>query len=92
MKIYKFDARVEDKVVLNVPVSAVSLKVGSRSMGYLSFWYLADPNEKGTREDYYRVVGTGHDIPDIKELEYVDTVVSAESVYIWHIFKPLKQV
>ena len=50
--------------------------------GTLFAWIEVDPS-KDIRSYRYRVVGTGHDIPE--DLPYVDTV-NMPSGFVWHVF------
>ena len=77
--IHKFALASEGHVAASA--DAQIRRVGEQN-GTLFAWIEVDPY-KDIRSYRYRVVGTGHDIPEY--LLYVDTVIMT-SGFVWHVF------
>jgi hypothetical protein len=75
----------EYEETLQVPVGALHLDIQFQH-GYLTVWYVCDPNEKRLKEVRFLIIGTGRDVSEdltsrwhhIKTLQHED--------YVWHIF------
>lgn len=81
LTVYKFpiDYPVE------VPLSAALLKVQLQN-DHTMAWYCVDTDEKQYRVDTYYSIGTGWDLADYGDVDYVDTLFN-EDGFVWHIYK-----
>lgn len=82
-RIYKYPLQVTDKQEIELPLTATVLSVQADG-DKLFFWALVDINEK-TKPRVFRVIGTGHDIPDFKFLHYLGTVQTHGGSLVWHV-------
>ena len=83
--IWKYELAIEDWVRVTIPDGARFLKVGGQG-GKLCLWVLVDL-EKPPRAYYFRIFGTGHDIPDGIG-EYIGTAQIGS--FVWHLFEERK--
>ena len=85
--VWKFDLKVTDFVVLQMPEGAKVLSVAERGEfgNRLDVWALVDPDAP-MRERRFRVVGTGHPFPDAEECRFVGTVQTRVGL-VWHLFE-----
>lgn len=86
--IYRFDVPVADGFALNIPEFAKVLCVGERG-GTGHMWVMLDPESTKVVTRKFRVIGTGHPIPDHEKLEYVGTFFMAGGKLVWHVFESL---
>lgn len=76
---------------LELPMSARIVKtrfvytVGS----ILSIWAIVDTEIKIKEKRRFEVFGTGYDIKNIEELNYIDTFFDER--YVWHIFERIQK-
>lgn len=88
--IYKYELPIVDQVVLVMPKGAIPLCVQAQGDD-LQLWAMVDPKAP-MEERKFRIIGTGHPIPDSRDLVYIDTVqVRINSAYggvlVWHVFE-----
>lgn len=83
LTIYKYDISHP----VEVPASAALLKVGMQE-GRINAWYCIDTDEVSTRIDRWAIIGTGWDMDDLGDIDYVDTLFDPEG-FVWHIYKRL---
>lgn len=85
--IFRYDVPIEDEFTLSLPEFAKILCVGERG-GTGHMWVMLNPDaEKVTRK--FRVLGTGHPIPDASKLDYIGTFFMASGKLVWHVFESL---
>lgn len=84
-RIYKYPLQITDKQEIELPVTAEVVAVQAQG-DELFFWAAVDISEK-TKPRVFRVIGTGHDIPDGKFLHYLGTVQTHGGVLVWHVFE-----
>ena len=89
MRIWKYSLTVTDHCSIEMQAGATILTVRatpSTIVPSIDVWALVDPAaDKAIR--HFRVVGTGHPIPDLDVLEYVGTVF--DKPFVWHVFEAL---
>lgn len=85
MRIYKYPLQITDKQEIELPVTATVFSVQAHNND-LFFWAGVNINEK-TKPRVFRVIGTGHDIPDAKFLHYLGTVQTHGGSLVWHVFE-----
>lgn len=84
-RIYKYPLAVTDVQTVELPENATVLSVQAQG-DELVFW--ARVNIKAQiKPRVFRVIGTGHPIPDAEYLNYVGTVQTHGGSLIWHIFE-----
>lgn len=95
-KVWRFELEVTDEVQVVLPLRSRILKVGTKELGdKISLWVQAniddeegwdrDPEKFETRS--FRIIGTGHPIPDWDRLQHLDTVIAAGGALVWHVFE-----
>lgn len=85
--IWKFDALVDDNLVLEMPSGAQILHVGKQPLhgiGEFAIWALVDPEMPPYRR---RLImrGTGHPMPD-EPVIHLATILDGQ--FVWHLFSP----
>lgn len=85
--VWKFDLKVTDFVVLQLPEGAKVLSVAERGEfgNRLDVWALVD-TDAPMRERRFRVVGTGDPFPDAAACRFVGTVKTRIGL-VWHVFE-----
>ena len=83
--IYRFDVPILDDFTLGLPEFAKVLCVGERG-GTGHMWVMLDPEQKKVTRKF-RVIGTGHPIPDAPDLSYIGTFFMANGRLVWHVFE-----
>jgi hypothetical protein len=86
-RIYKYPLAVTDVQTVELPENATVLSVQAQG-NELVFWARVDIKAQ-IKPRVFRVIGTGHPIPDAAYLNYVDTVVleARAGSLIWHVFE-----
>ncbi len=92
--IWKYDLKVTDEQVLDLPEGAQILSVqqqaGSLLAGSpLQLWALVDPDNAWERR-FFHVVGTGNSMPILSRgecLTHLATVVTVRGALVWHVFE-----
>lgn len=86
--IWKYPLIVDNFQFIKLPKDSRILTV-QQQQGTLCMWALVDPEKE--REEYtVWVIGTGHPMPEVKYLHYIDTVQQMNGALVWHIFIELK--
>lgn len=81
--IYKYEIKVQDTFVLQIPMYGHILKV-ARQGGSIYAWVKGDTQRENVPITL-RIFGTGHPLPIEEEnLTYLDTVIMEH--FVWHIF------
>ena len=83
--IYKYTLTVTDEQRVSMPEGAVVLSVQEQH-GELCFWARVDLNAP-LKYRKFRVIGTGHPIPDAKHLHYLGTAQMHGGKLVWHVFE-----
>lgn len=81
MKLYRNEVPVNDQWILMFPVMD-PLYVGCRETGIVEFWSW-EPHDGPWPERYFRVYGTGQEIP--ADVRYWGTAVAPDSTLVWHL-------
>jgi hypothetical protein len=81
--IYKYPFTITESIVLPLPVNAAVVHVGLDGAGVPCIWALVD-TAAPTTAHHFRLLGTGHTIPD--DLCYVGTFTMAGATLVWHLF------
>lgn len=93
MRIWKYSLTVTDQSSIEMQAGATILKVRATPNTLqpyeLDLWALVDP-EAPTVIRHFRIVGTGHPIPDLDVLEYVGTTF--DKPFVWHVFEVPKEI
>jgi len=83
--IHKYKLAITDEQIVSMPRGALVLAVQEQH-GELCFWAqvnTAEPLQART----FRVIGTGHPIPDAKHLNHMATVLMHDGKLVWHVFE-----
>lgn len=85
--IHKYVLPLDDEVQVQMPEGAKIVKVADQhSNGELQIWAVVDPSaEKEPRT--FHVVGTGNPMPETGYVKHVDTVLSLNGAFVWHVFE-----
>ena len=91
-RVYKYEKRIDDFVVFNLPVGAVILHIDIQKITYdapVCLWALVDPNVIATEKRTIRIAGTGHPIEDFGvENKYINTFTVGSAKELWfHAFE-----
>ena len=84
MTTYKFPLRIEDEQTVMMPAESRVICVQSQ-YNTLTVWAIVDTTKELVPVTF-RVVGTGHPMPDIAQLHYVGTVQMDSGMLVWHVF------
>jgi len=81
--IYKYEIQIADDVIVSLPETHRITDIAEQN-GKLYLWCL---HEDGCPKTTFhlRMIGTGHGIPDIKELIFIQTVHMSTGL-VWHLF------
>lgn len=85
MTIWKFNVPTVDCFSLEMPVGARILSVQAQR-GAPQMWILVDPDAQ-YEIVWFRVLGTGHELPEGVGLEYVGTWQAGGGELVWHLFR-----
>ena len=85
--IWKFNVPVEDEFVIEMPIRAEFLSVQTQ-FGVPQMWFIVEP-EKSKEPRRFRVVGTGHPMPE-GSLKYLGTFQVHEGSLVFHLFEILR--
>ena len=81
LTVYKYDI----SHIIKVPKSAALLKVAYQD-GCITAWYCVDTDDKDTKLQRFYSIGTGWDLSDYSDIDYVDTLFDPEG-FVWHIYR-----
>lgn len=85
-RIWKFEFDIHDRITIQMPKGAKILHVECQD-NMPCIWALVNADApRETRS--FRIVGTGHPIPDIADLRHVATFQMADGQLVWHLFEP----
>lgn len=89
LSIYRYTLDVSDPVV-RLPLGATILRFAARGQAaeQIEFWALVNLDNP-TEEVTFRVYGTGHTIPTLTDVHYLDSVITAHGSLVWHVFRVL---
>lgn len=91
-RVYKYVFQIEDEVQLMMPRGAEVLHVDSQSGVTPCIWARVDP-EADLEQRRFRLVGTGHDLPDTvrpdgyPRLMHVGSFQLAGGALVFHLFE-----
>lgn len=86
--IHKQELRLIDKQTLRLPKGAKVLSVDNQNERIM-VWYLFGIPEDGSVEleqVTFRIIGTGHQIEDNFQGEFIWSVITQDSRFVWHVF------
>jgi len=94
-RVFKYTLQVTDSQVVSMPLGAkiLSIQVQPRhgsNQSDLQLWAQVDP-ELIKRDRHIRIFGTGHDISDDLDLEYLGTFQVGGGAMVFHAFEDLKE-
>lgn len=89
--IWKFPFQIDDSFKVTMPYGAEILTVQTQGIGMLGqelphMWAIVDPEAHKVAR-WFRILGTGHDVPNDVVLRYIGTFQMAEGRLIWHLFE-----
>ena len=87
-RIYKYTFTLDNKFFMAFPRGAKILKIAKQEgqpRGIYCVWALIDPKEPAIVKRAFAVFGTGHDIDNVDQYEYIDTIL--DGAYVWHFFE-----
>lgn len=89
MKIYKYTLAVDDEQAVVMPQGSkiLSAQVQRES---ICLWALVDEGAYGRETRTIRIHGTGHDVPNSDNLEFIDTVQLVGGELIFHVFEVIR--
>lgn len=83
--IYKYRIVPDDAHTLRLPIGAEFLSIQEQH-GSPQAWFLIDPDEKVSVKRFFRVYGTGHDMPDDPG-KYLGTFQLHGGSLVFHLFE-----
>lgn len=87
-KIYKYPfPYLSEKIIIALPAHSRILSVQTQH-GVICLWAVVDTEERDVDARAFRIVGTGHPIPD-GPLTYLATVQTG--AFVWHVFEEVEQ-
>ncbi len=91
-KVYKYTLGFGDMVRVYLPKNSKILKIDQQHKSLeqdklLYIWALVDVDEKENEVRTFRISGTGHEIDDSLNLEFITTISTFSDNLIWHIFE-----
>lgn len=84
-KIYKYPLEVQDEQVVLLPTGAKILTVQAQK-DRPCLWALVNPTAPNDMAVTIRIIGTGHEIQDSDNLEYISTFQSFKGQFVLHAF------
>lgn len=85
-RVYKYTLNTQDEQVLDLPMNAQLLTVGTQN-GIPQLWALVDIEEERTEERKIIIRGTGHDIDEDAVKEYIATFTMSQGRLVFHVFE-----
>lgn len=83
--IFKYKLETTGLQEIEIPEDAQVLSVQGQH-GFLCLWAIVDP-DKPKEKKRILLAGTGHPIPEDRNLKFIGTVQEFEGELIWHIFE-----
>lgn len=84
-RIYKYLVSVNDEFVVSMPSGAEILTVQVQHDS-LYIWALVNP-DKVPEARFFRIIATGHLIPDLEQLDYLATFQMQNGNFVGHLFE-----
>lgn len=84
--IYKYPIAMTDEQTIPLPAGARILSAQVQR-GQICLWASVDREEKRIEPRTFRIIGTGHPVPDLGELAYIATVQFDGGALIFHVFE-----
>jgi hypothetical protein len=85
-RIFKYELEVTDEQQILLPEHARILSVQVQN-GRLCLWALVNDGALTNRRRTFRVVGTGHPVPDNEYLAFLGTVQMHGGALVFHVFE-----
>lgn len=89
MKIYKYEVPITENPTINMEVGAKILSFQIQR-GKPVIWALVNPNAP-TEERWFTLVGTGMDLPEYGDLEFIGTIQMESGDLVWHLFEEMRK-
>lgn len=90
MKIFKYPLLITDEQTIMMPENALIISVATQ-YGEVCVWALVSP-EMPRKPVVVRVIGTGHEMPSMRGMKFVGSIMMHEGSLVWHIFADEKYV
>ena len=84
-KIFKYPFEIKDEFIIEMPYNSKILNTFCQN-DIPCMWVLVNPQRKIQKRKFV-VMGTGHSIEEIYNLEYVSTFPQFDGKFIWHLFE-----
>lgn len=81
-KILKYKVAIQSEIILAIPGLKKNLSFQIQD-GLPTLWVEVFDHSP-ISEQLYRVFGTGHQLPELHEFEYVGTI--QHETYVWHLY------
>ena len=86
LTIHRYELRMMDSQLLNMPRGALLLSVGVKGGDATESLWAAVDSEEPLVERRVFVVGTGHSMEAAAEAEFVGTAIDYLRGLVWHVF------
>lgn len=88
--IHKYTVPLDTYIELEAPEGSEILKVAEQFPGELYVWMLVDTEKPLTKHEHHLViVGTGNPMPEGIPVKHLDSIVTLNGAFVWHIFTSL---
>ncbi len=87
MQIFKYQLEMEDVVWIDMPAEAEILTMQTQ-YDIPCIWALVDP-DRPIRPRKFRILGTGHVVPQTEPLKYIGTFQLLNGQFIGHVFEEI---
>lgn len=84
--IHKYPLPIEDCVKIHMPVNASILSIDEQYPGELYIWALVDTEMELVQREFI-IVGTGNKFPDHIPVKHLESVVTFNGAFVWHVFE-----
>ncbi len=81
--IYKYEFKVNDEVIVEMPYNAKVLSCGTQKPNHITIWAAVDPNYSPQQRKFF-VRGTGHPLGEAQNGDFIGTVF--DGAFVWHVF------
>ncbi len=86
MRVFQYEISEVDEAKVRLPLGAQVLSAG-RENDKLFLCALVDPGETRTKQRIFRIAGTGDEIAEVEELDFIASVQSGGDASVLHIFE-----
>lgn len=87
LTVYKYPLKLQDHWSLEMPIGAKILSVDNQRE-QITLWALVDASpEAPTEVRSFLIRGTGHNIDEGLNLEFIGTVLVHDGGLVWHVFE-----